>query len=139
MMCINLSSSWVFRKVVVKCLGAETVIISAPSLSGPVRGEKFVVPMERLNANDFIFDAKLSIETYEPNIKNKILSYSENNNDGKINFLSGNQLLLTFEKSNLDFVALVSVKIVVVPYVAPSPSDLRTSSSLPTTPPGTTR
>ena len=53
-MSVNLSSSWVFRKVVVKCFGTEAIRLSVPGVAS------MGILMERLNAYEFIFDVRIA-------------------------------------------------------------------------------
>jgi hypothetical protein len=110
-MCINLSSTWVFRKIVVRCLGAESLGLSVPSLSR-------ILEMERINANDYVFDVKVSADkiTLPPKRSPRGGKSENDESTSSLDVLWGNQLLLTFRESSSDFVGVFGITIIVVPH-----------------------
>ena len=116
-MSINLSSSWVFRKIVVKCFGAESVKLSVPGV--PTNG----LSLEKLNANEFIFDVKVRNvheSTHQSELhrgSNETKSFEQRSSNAGLDYIWGNQLILTFSLSSSLFVGVVNIRIIVVPYV----------------------
>ena len=112
-MCINLSSSWVFRKVVVTCCGVDSMSVSVSSLSSPLM-------MERLNENSFIFDARIAMKAFPLPIaaakgyKSEDLSVDRSSLDS----VWGNQLFLSFDKASMEFMVVFGLRIVVVPHAS---------------------
>ena len=98
------------RKVGLKCVGVDSIKISVPGWSS-----YFQIPMERLNTDDFIFDAKISYSTHYFNHRNLNIP---RDSEEKFNFMSGNQLILTIDKSSSQFIGIIALKLIVVPDVS---------------------
>lgn len=111
LLCIHFLSSWVYRKIVVRCFGADALSLSIPSMMN------LSVPMERLNTNDFIFDVRISALPSSINRSIGITSNETDNTSDTLDRYWGNQLTLTFNKSSTQFVGVVGVKVVVVPHI----------------------
>jgi hypothetical protein len=122
-MCINLSSAWVFRKIVVRCLGVASLGLSVPSYP-------HVLEMERLNENEFIFDVRVSTEKIIMPPKRSPRGGKLEEDTNSLDLLWGNQLILTFQESSVDIVGVVGITIIVVPRAVNEREPINSSKNL---------